>query len=82
MLPLRQTTPRGKLTEVVIPVAGLDCKACCLAAYEAVAGIDGVVRATARFKDGRVTVTIDPAKTDRAKLEDALTKKGARVGRP
>src|SRR5690349_18048085 len=27
-------TPRDKLRRVEIPVAGLDCKACCLAAYE------------------------------------------------
>ena len=47
-----------------------------LAAYEAVANIDGVEQATASFKDGRVTALIDPTKTDRAKLEDALKKKG------
>ena len=78
----RRTVPRDKLQQVVIPVAGLDCKACCLAAYEAVAGIDGVMQATASFKDGRVTARIDPVKTDRAKLEDALRKKGVQLGQP
>ena len=78
----RRTVPRDKLRRVEIFVAGLDCKACCLAAYEAVAGIDGVEQATASFKDGLVTALIDPAKTDKAKLEDALRKREIRVGRP
>ena len=78
----RRTVPRDKLTPVVIPVAGLDCKACCLAAYEIVAKIDGVEQATASFKDGRVTALIDPSKTDRSALEDALRKRGVSVGKP
>jgi copper chaperone CopZ len=76
----RRTVPADQLEEVVIPVAGLDCKACCLAAYELVAKIDGVEQATASFKDGRVTARIDPARTDRTKLEDALRKRGVRIG--
>jgi copper chaperone CopZ len=76
----RRTVPREKLQQVVIPAAGLDCKACCLAAYEIVAGIDGVEQATASFKEGRVTALIDPARTNRAKLEEALTKRGVKVG--
>jgi len=77
-----RTVAKDKLQQVVIPAAGLDCQACCLAAYEAIAGLDGVEQATASFKDGRVTARIDPAKTDRAKLEDALRKKGVVVGKP
>lgn len=76
----RRTVPRDKLTEVVIPAATLDCKACSLAAYEAVAAIDGVYHATASHKDGRVTALFDPEKTDRAKLEAALRKKGVKLG--
>ena len=76
----RRTVPREKLTRVEIPAGGLDCKACCLAAYEIVAQIDGVEQATASFKEGRVTALIDPARTDRAKLEDALKKRGVFVG--
>ena len=76
----RSTVARGKLKEVVIPVAGLDCKACCLAAYEIVAQVDGVVQATASFKDGRVTARIDPSRTDQSKLEEALRKRGVAVG--
>ena len=78
----RRTIARDKLQEVVIPVEGLDCKACCLAAYEAVANVDGVYQATASFKERKVTALIDPAKTDRAKLEDALRKKGVAPGKP
>ncbi|HEY1190436.1 MAG TPA: hypothetical protein VGE74_22575 [Gemmata sp.] len=76
----RRTTPRNKLVEVTIPAPVLDCKACCLAAYEAVARIDGVEQATATFKNGgTVRALIDPTKTDRAKLEDALRKIGVPV---
>ena len=57
---------------VEIPVVGLDCKACCLAAYEAIYKLEGVERATASFKDGLVTAWIDSEKTDRTKLEAAL----------
>jgi hypothetical protein len=78
----RRTAPRDKLTQVVIPVAGLDCKACCLAAYEIVAKIDGVEQATASFKDGRVTALIDLSTTDRGALEDSLRKRGVSVGQP
>lgn len=78
----RRTVPRSKLEQVEIPAQALDCKACCLAAYEAVARIDGVYQATADFKKGRVTALIDPTKTDRARLEDALRRLGATVGKP
>lgn len=64
--------PRGQLTRVEIPIAGLDCRACCLAVYEILAQQDGVEQATASFKDGKATALIDPSKTDRAKLEAAL----------
>ena len=77
----RRTVPRDKLEQVVFPAAGLDCKACCLAAYEAVAAIDGVEQATASFKEGRVTALIDPAKTSKEKLEEALKKKGVDLGK-
>ena len=78
----RRTVSRDKLQEVSITASGCDCKACNLAAYEAVAAVEGVYQATASFKEGRVTVRFDPAKTDRAKLEDALRKKGVDLGKP
>jgi hypothetical protein len=79
--PLR-TTPLEKLKLIEIPVAGLDCKACCLAAYEAIYKLEGVERATASFRDGRVTALIDPEKTDRTKLEAALKKLGVQLKAP
>lgn len=78
----RRTVARDKLQSVTIPAFGCDCKACSLAAYEAVASVDGVYQATANLKDGRVTALFDPAKTDRAKLEEALRKKGVDLGKP
>lgn len=71
--------PRDKLTRVEIPVAGLDCKACCLGAYEVVAKVEGVEQATVSFKDGRVTALIDSTKTDRAKLAALLKQRGVEV---
>jgi copper chaperone CopZ len=77
-----RTVPREKLKLIEIPVAGLDCKACCLAAYEAVYRLDGVEIATASFREGRVAVWIDPEKTDRAKLEAALKQRGVTLKSP
>jgi len=70
------TTAREKLQFVKIPVVGLDCKACCLGAYEAIYRIDGVEQATASFKDGLVTAWIHPDKTSQAALEEALRQRG------
>lgn len=72
----RGAVARDKLQLVVIGAKGLDCKGCCLAAYEAIATLDGVERATASFREGKVTALIDPQKTDRGKLREALRKKG------
>lgn len=69
------TTPREKLTRVEIPVAGNDCKGCSLAAYESIFKIDGVEQATASFKDGKITALIDPSKTNREALVEALKKR-------
>ncbi len=79
--PLR-SVPLNKLKLIEIPVAGLDCKACCLGAYDAIYKLEGVERATASFREGRVTALIDPAKIDRAKLEDALKKRGVQLPAP
>ena len=67
-------TPKEKLQRIEIGVVGLDCKGCALAAYEAVAKIDGVDQATCSFKDGLVTAKFDPEKTNREALEAALVK--------
>lgn len=77
----RRTISKDKLLQIVVPAAGLDCKACCLAAYEAIAGIDGVWQATASFKEGQITARIDPAKTNQNTLVEALKKKGVAIGK-
>jgi copper chaperone CopZ len=71
----RGDTPWEKLVRVEIPVTVLDCRGCELSAYEAVAKIDGVEQATAVSKDGKVVAMIDPAKTGRDALVDALKKR-------
>ena len=76
------STPHEKLQRVEIPIIGLDCRACSLAAYEAVAKLDGVEQATASFHDGLVTALIDPEKTDRSKLEAALKEKRVQLRQP
>lgn len=73
---------KEKLVRVEIPVAGLDCKACCLAAYEIVAKIEGVEQATSSFKEGLITALIDPEKTQKVALEDALKKRGVTLKQP
>ncbi|RBP44582.1 copper chaperone CopZ [Roseimicrobium gellanilyticum] len=57
-----------------IAVAGLDCKGCAYGAYRTVASIDGVERATVSFKEGWLTASIDPARTNREALITALEK--------
>ena len=76
------TTPKDKLTRVEIAVAGNDCKGCDLSLYEIVAKVDGVEQATASFKEGRVTALIDPAKTSRDALIEALKKRQVNVKTP
>ena len=71
-----------KLTLVEIPVAGLDCRACELSVYEIVYKIDGVEQATASFKEHRVTALIDPAKTSREALVNALKERGILLDPP
>lgn len=70
---------REQLRRIKIGVEGLDCKGCCLAAYESIYRIAGVEQATASFKLGLVTAWIDPATTDQATLEEALRKKEVRL---
>ncbi len=68
-------TPKEKLVRVEIGVLGLDCKGCCLSLYESVSKIEGVEQATASFKESRLTALIDPEKTSKAALEEALKKR-------
>jgi len=72
-------TPKEKLTRVEIGVLGLDCKGCELSAYEVIFRIDGVEQATCSFKAGKMTALIDPEKTNKAALEEALKKRSVTV---
>lgn len=76
----RREIARDKLQTVTIEARGCDCKACNLAAYEIVAGVEGVYQAASSFKDNKLTALIDPTKTDKAKLEDVLRKRGVDAG--
>jgi len=76
------TTPKEKLTRIEIPVAGLDCRGCELSAYEVIFKIEGVEQATCSFKAGLMTALIDPEKTNKAALEDALKKRNVTLKTP
>lgn len=81
ILPLSEI-PAEKLVKLEIPIVGLDCKGCSFAAYDCVYKIEGVERATASFKVGLVTAWIAPEKTNRAALEEMLTKRGIELKQP
>jgi len=76
------TTPKEKLTRIEIPVAGLDCRGCELSAYEVIAKTDGVEQATCSFRSGMMTALIDPEKTNKAALEEALKKRNVTLRTP
>ncbi len=70
----RSTVPADQLIRIGIAVVGLDCKGCALGTYNAIARIEGVEQATVSYKEGNVSVLIDPARTNQGALEDALKK--------
>lgn len=63
--------PVEKLTKVQVPIGILDCKGCRYAAYNAIANVDGVERATVG-KDNVVNAWINPAKVSLETIEAAL----------
>lgn len=74
--------PRDKLERIEIPILGLDCQACCLAAYESLAQTEGVEQATASFRESNAVAWIDATKTNRAALEMALQRRGVTLMQP
>ncbi len=68
-----------KLKRVEVPVQGLDCQGCCLAAYRMIYQLPGVEIATVSFKSGQVIALVDPDKIDRSRLEAALKKGGVEI---
>ncbi len=75
------STPKNQLKRIEIPVLGLDCKACCLAAYEIIARLDGVEQGTASFKDGRISALIDPKRIQISQMEAALKERGVTINK-
>ena len=53
--------PEGQ-ANVVIPVTGMTCGACCVKIETAVKGLDGVVAASADYENGNATVTFGEEK--------------------
>jgi copper chaperone CopZ len=70
----RSEIPVDQLTRLDIPVAGLDCKGCALGTANVANRVEGVYHATVDYKAGVVSLRIDPAKTNRDALIDALKK--------
>ncbi len=62
-----------KLQKIEIQVGLLDCKGCRYGAYIAIAKLDGVEHATVS-ESALLTAWIDPAKTNREALIEALKK--------
>ncbi len=73
------TLPEAGLKRIDFTIEGLDCLGCSYGAYIAVAALEGVDRATASFRDGRLTTFIDPAKTSREAIAEVLKKKEIKV---
>lgn len=67
------TLPPDQLQKVEVQCGLLDCKGCRYGAYLAIAKLDGVEHATVN-EAGLLTASIDPAKTNREALEEALKK--------
>ena len=70
----RSTVPADKLTKVEILIGVLDCKGCRYAAYQAVAKLEGVERATVSATPSAIIAWSDATKTKREALEEALKK--------
>ncbi len=68
------TVPKDKLVKIEINIGILDCKACRFAAYNSVATLDGVERASIEPKTSVLSAWIDATKTNREDLEKALKK--------
>jgi copper chaperone CopZ len=76
---LPSRVPPDQLERIEIPITGLDCMACSMAVYEILKKIEGVERITASFRDRLTTAWIDPTKTNRQALENALKQRGVSI---
>lgn len=69
-------TDRSSLKQVSFTIVGLDCQACSLAVQDILESTEGVIHATASFRNRLATAWIDPNKTTRANLEAKLVQRG------
>ncbi len=75
------TLPEDKLQKIDIQLGLLDCKGCRFGAYLAIAKLDGVEHATVSEKN-QLSAFVDPAKTNRSALIDALKKGRVELATP
>lgn len=73
---------REQWERIEIPIFGLDCQSCTFAAYEGLMRTEGVEQATASFRDSLAVVWIDPTRTNRMVLEQALLQRGVTLTPP
>jgi copper chaperone CopZ len=71
--------PEAGLKRIDFTIEGLDCLGCSYGAYRAIVALEGVERATASFRDAKLTAFIDPAKTSRETLAEALKKREIKI---
>lgn len=76
-----QPAPAG-LSRVTIPVAGMTCVTCEFAVNTALRKTQGVKSAEAHVASNSATIEYDPAKTNPAKLVEAINATGYRATLP
>ena len=69
----------GNFSEVSLPVAGMTCTGCENHINHEVAKLNGVTEVKASYKEGKATVTYDPAKTTKQEIVEAINKTGYTV---
>ena len=62
-----------------LTVEGMQCEGCAASVQNALTGRNGVTVATARLRDGLVTVEFDPAAIDRVGIETTIEEAGFEV---
>lgn len=75
----RSILGEDKVQRIDFTVEGLDCLGCSYGLYSTVEKLQGVERAYASFHEGRLTVFVDPTKTNREALAEVLKKREIKV---
>lgn len=68
------------MNEITIKVTGMTCGGCVGSVQRVLAAIPGVERAEVTLTPGEARVVFDPARTDRAALEQAIVAAGFGIG--